>query len=138
MALCAYEYHLGETRMNNRLVRTMLLAPACLTLLFLAGCSSVSVDKLWPFDGKSGAAQSRAPANSTEYQCNGGKHFYVRLMDNGATAWLIYPDREVSLAKATTGSRYSNGVAVLEINGNESMLTDGTAIAYTGCKAVGK
>ena len=137
MAICAFE-NLGETRVNNRIVRTATLAPACLTLLLMAGCSSVSVDKLWPFDGKSSPAQARTPANATEYQCNGGKHFYVRTMDNGATAWLIYPDREVSLAKAATGSRYSNGVAVLEINGNESTLTDGTSVAYTGCKMAGK
>lgn len=124
--------------MNNRLIRTTIQAPACLMLLLAAGCSSVSVDKLWPFDGKSSPAQARTIANATEYQCSGGKHFYVRYMDNGATAWLIYPDREVSLAKAATGSRYSNGVAVLEINGNETTLNDGGAIAYTGCKAAGK
>ena len=127
-----------EFRVKNRFVRNTVLALACLALPIMAGCSSVSVDKLWPFDGKSGTGQARAPANATEYQCNSGKHFYVRYMDNGASAWLIYPDREVSLAKAATGSRYSNGVAVLEINGNESTLNDGTAIAYTGCKAVGK
>lgn len=127
--------------MNHRFARAAVLAPACLTLLLLAGCSSISsinVDKLWPFDGKSGTAQARALANATQYQCTGGKHFYVRFMDNGATAWLIYPDREVSLTKGSSGSRYSNGGAVLEINGNETTLNDGTAIAYTGCKAIGK
>ena len=124
--------------MNNRFIHTTVLAPACLTVLLLAGCSSVSVDKLWPFDGKSSTAQARTPANATEYQCVNGKHFYVRFLDNGATAWLIYPDREISLTKATGGARYSNGVAVLEINGNETTLTDGPTIAYTGCKTAEK
>jgi membrane-bound inhibitor of C-type lysozyme len=122
----------------NRRIRTTLLTSSCLSLLLLAGCSSVSVDKLWPFDDKSAATQTGAPPNATEYQCKDGKHFYLRTMDNGASVWLIYPDREVGLTKAASGSRYSNGIAVLEINGNESTLTDGTAIAYTGCKAVGK
>jgi len=100
----------------------------------LPACSSVSVDKVWPFNDKSGAsAQSHGPANATEYRCDGGKRFYVRYLDNGATAWLIYPDREVGLAKAASGSRYSNGVAVLEINGDQATLTDGT-VSYSGCK----
>lgn len=79
------------------------------------------------------------PPNSTEYQCNGGKRFYVRYLDNGAAAWLIYPDREVRLDKvnSTAGARYSNGIAMLEINGNEATLADGPAIAYTGCKSAG-
>jgi membrane-bound inhibitor of C-type lysozyme len=59
-------------------------------------------------------------------------------MDNGNTAWLIYPDREVGLAKAPSGTRYSNGVAVFEVNGNEASLTDGAKISYSGCKVAGK
>ena len=120
---------------NHTIIKNTLLG---LPLLMLSACSSVSVDKLWPFDGKSSPAQARTPANSTEYQCDAGKHFYVRYLDNGATAWLIYPDREVSLAKASSGTRYTNGVAVLELNGNEAKLNDGTTIAYTGCKSEAK
>lgn len=107
---------------------------ALITLVFiLSGCSSV---KVWPFDdkGSSASTQKRGPANATEYQCNAGKHFYVRTVDNGNTVWLIYPDREVALNKATSGSRYTNGVAILEINGTEATLNDGAAINYTGCK----
>ena len=73
------------------------------------------------------------PPNATEYQCDGGKRFYLRFLDNGATAWLIFPDREVGLPKTAKGTDYSNGVAVLEINGNEARLTDGN-ISYSGCK----
>lgn len=124
--------------MNNRFIRATALAFASLTLFLLSGCSSVSVDKLWPFDGKSAPPQARTLSNATEYQCNGGKRFYVRYVDNGASAWLIYPDREVSLAKASSGSGYTNGVAVLEINGNEATLNDGPTIAYNGCKAISK
>jgi len=117
--------------MTSLTLRALTLFSTCLTL---AGCSSVNVDKLWPFDSKSTLAQARNIANATEYQCAGGKHFYVRYMDNGATAWLIYPDREVSLSKASSGSRYTNGVAVLETNGSETTLNDGPAISYSGCK----
>ena len=76
----------------------------------------------------------------TEYQCAGGNHFYVKFMDNGpadknGTAWLIYPDREVALTKATgSTTRYTNGVAILDINNNEATLNDGPTIAYTACK----
>jgi hypothetical protein len=104
----------------------------CLTLL-LSGCSSVSIDKVWPFGENSSAARSGAPVNATEYQCDGGKHFYLRTVDNGNAAWLIYPDREVNLSK--DGNRYSNGIAVLEISDGVASLKDGPAIAYSGCKA---
>jgi membrane-bound inhibitor of C-type lysozyme len=105
--------------------------------LLLASCSSVNV---WPFDGSKSSDRPSAPSNATLYQCNGGKHFYVRYLDNGNTAWIIYPDREVGLAKGSggAGTRYTNGIAVLEINGSESTLNDGPSIAYTGCKTGAK
>ena len=102
-------------------------------LLLLAGCSSI--ENYNPF-GDSKPAEARKPENSTEYQCNGGKHFYVRMLDKGNAAWLIYPDREVNLDKIAggAGTRYSNGIAVLDINGAEATLNDGPGLAYTGCK----
>lgn len=114
--------------------RTLFIAASLATLL--SGCSSV---KVWPFDGASSSGQSHTPANSTKYQCSNGKHFYVRLLDSGNTAWLIYPDREIGLKKSgSANNRYSNGIAVLEINGNDTTLTDGTQINYSGCKPIGK
>lgn len=112
---------------------TRLAAPALLALLS-TGCSEV---KVWPFDSST-ASRSGAPANATEYQCNGGKRFYVRMMDNGSTAWVILPDREVGLSKSPTGSgtRYTNSIAVLEINSTETTLNDGPKISFSGCKAV--
>ncbi len=106
------------------------------TAALLASCSNVNV---WPFDG-SKSHEPLAPSNATLYQCEGGKHFYVRYLDNANTAWVIYSDREVGLAKGTggAGTRYSNGIAALEINGSEATLNDGPAISYTGCKAAGK
>ena len=60
----------------------------------------------------------------------GGKRFYVRDLENGAAAWLILPDRQVRLDKMTgAGTRYSNGIAVLEINGNEATLNDAPSIS---------
>lgn len=114
-------------------LKSIIATPAILLLVGLAGCSEV---KVWPFDGSKAAPQSRMVANATEYQCEGNKRFFVRMIDNGNAAWLIYPDRELSLAKgsAATGTRYSNGVAVLEINGSEATLKDGT-VSYSGCKA---
>ena len=101
-----------------------------LLALGLSACSSMS--NVWPFGDKPVPNQPRRLANSTEYQCEGGKHFYVRFADNGNTAWLIYPDHEVALAKS--GTHYSNGVAALDINGAEATLNDGPTIAYKGCK----
>lgn len=111
-------------------IKPLLLLLTC-TAALLQGCSNV---KVWPFDGSGSSGQTRSPANSTKYQCSNGKHFYVRLLDNGNTAWLIYPDREVSLSKSgSAANRYTNGIATLELNGNDSTLTDGAQINYSGC-----
>ena len=121
--------------MNNRFILKTCLAPISL-LLMLAGCSSVN---LWPFGSGSSAGQAPIPANSTEYVCDKGKKFYVRLIDSGVAAWLILPGREVSLAKvASANGRYSNGITTLDINGTDATLDDGPASSYIGCKAPGK
>jgi membrane-bound inhibitor of C-type lysozyme len=108
------------------------LAPLGFALL-IGGCSSVN---LWPFgDDRNVVNTPRVPANATEYRCEGNKTFHVRYLEGGK-AWVIFADRQVSLDKVTaeSGSRYSNGIAVLQINGPDVSLTDGPAIAYQGCK----
>jgi membrane-bound inhibitor of C-type lysozyme len=114
-----------------------VVAVSLLALAGLSACSSMSVDKVWPFGEEEGKGQPRRLANATEYQCEGGKRFHVRMADGGNTAWLIFPDREVALAKQAASTRYSNGVAVLEINGAEATLKDGAA-TFNGCKSAGK
>lgn len=104
-----------------------------LLVLLLSGCGGMS--SLWPFDG---AAQelSRTPVNSIAYQCDGGKRLYVRYVDNGAYAWVILPEREFRLDKASSvsGVRYSNGKATLDRNGDEVTLSDGPVVNYADCK----
>lgn len=103
--------------------------------LLLAGCGGMSMDSLWPFGG--GPEElSRTPANATAYQCDGGKRIYVRYMDNGAYAWVILPEREFRLDKASSaaGTRYGNGKATLEVAGEVVTLSDGPSVSYTGCK----
>ena len=121
--------------MGIRFIRAAWPALTCLALL-LAGCESVN---LWPFGGAKTQELSRTPANAIEYECNAGKRFHVRYLDNGNAAWVIYPEREFRLDKVAseTGARYSNGVAMLETNGSEATLRDGPTIAFTGCKAKG-
>jgi membrane-bound inhibitor of C-type lysozyme len=121
--------------MGNKFVTVLLITALGVSL---SACSSMSVDKVWPFGEKSPSNQPKRLANATEYLCEGGKRFHVRYADNDNTAWLIYPDREVSLAKEASATRYTNGIAVLEINGAEATLKDGPAVAYSGCKAAGK
>lgn len=124
------------TYMDNKLVRSALPALACLSLI-LPGCGGLNV---WPFSGEKSQDRTRAPSDATEYQCAGGKRLYVRYLDNGGAAWIIFPEREFRLDKvaSTAATRYSNGIAVLEVNGNEATLADGPAISFAGCKAVGK
>ncbi len=99
-------------------------------LVLLPSCSGI---KLNPFSSESGE-RSRDPANATEYVCEGKGRFFVRMLNNGNDAWLIYPDHEVNLPKTGTDNRYSSGAITLVINGAETTLNDGEKIAYTSCK----
>ena len=102
--------------------------------LLLAGCGSVN---LWPFGSEGMAERSRTPVNATEFQCDGGKRFYVRYLDGGAGAWVILPEREFRLdrAEAAAGTRYANATSSLEVNGNEAILRDGPATVYRECRS---
>jgi len=102
----------------------------------LAGCGEIKVKQFWPFGSDTVQERSRTPANATEYQCAGGKRFYVRTLDGGAAVWLILPERELRLDKlgAESGTSYGKGSTVLEINGSEASLKDGAAVTFSGCK----
>jgi len=95
----------------------------------LSGCSTAN---LWPF-GDESLERSTAPANATEYQCAGGKKFYVRNIEKGDAAWLILSDREVALPKKDAG-KYSNGVSTLTIKDGVATLEDNATTTYTDCK----
>lgn len=121
--------------MDNKFIRLALPVLTGLSFL-LSGCGGVNI---WPFSGEKNQDRLRTPSNATEYLCTGGKRFYIRYLDNGGAAWVIFPEREFRLDKVTfaTGTRYSNGIATLDINGNEATLVDGPAISFAGCKAAG-
>jgi membrane-bound inhibitor of C-type lysozyme len=104
---------------------------AC-SFALLAGCG------LWPF-GETNSERSRAPADATAYQCEGGKRFYLRYLNNAQSAWVIFPEREFRLDKApsASGTRYVQGPAVLEVTGDTLNLVDGPGIRYTNCKTTG-
>jgi len=109
-------------------------------LLAIIGLSACGGGKLWPFDGSNSDSAGYAPANSTEYQCEGNSKFYVRMLNNGNDAWLILPDREVSLSKTGSdgGMHYSNGISVLSINGEDATLSVNETRKLSQCKAVSK
>lgn len=123
--------------MHKKLMPITSAGLACLALL--AGCGDINVKKYLPFGSDVPQERSRTPANATEYQCSGGKRFYVRTLEGGAAVWLILSEREVRLSKLGAGAdmRYSNGIAVLELKGSEATLTDGASAAFTGCKTGG-
>jgi len=115
-------------------MRTTGAGLTCMVLL--AGCGEMNVKKYLPFANDTVQERPRMPANATEYQCAAGKRFFVRTLDGGAAVWLILPEREVRLDKLGSDAalRYGNGIAVLEINGNEATLKDGAATSFAGCK----
>lgn len=125
-----------ENGMQREPMRVTGAVAACVSLL-LAGCGDINVKKYIPFSGDTVQERSRTPQNATEYQCAAGKRFHLRMLDGGEAAWLILPEREFRLNKlAGSATRYSNGIAVLELGG-EATLTDGAAAPFTGCKPAG-
>ena len=104
----------------------------CLPLL-LGACGSVNLGSYWPFGGDKPPERNRAPANATEYQCAGGKRFYVRYLEGAA--WIILPEREFRLNKTDVAGRYGNGSTVLETAEGGVALREGSTATYAGCKA---
>lgn len=103
-----------------------------LLALTIPACSSIRLTN--PFGGDEGET-SQHPKDATQYICDGNKSFYVRMLNNGNDAWLIYPDHEVNLPKSSDDSRrYASGVIALVINGDATTLNDGEKIAYLNCK----
>lgn len=123
----------GTTRHRSNRSATLALAALAITL---GACSNI---KLWPLGDSTPTERSRVPTNAVEYRCEGGKSFYVRYLEEGAAAWVYFPERQVRLEKAASsaGTRYTNGNATLRIEGAEVTLTDGPAVSYLGCKTPG-
>lgn len=117
----------------QQLLRPALLAAA---VLALQACGSVNVN-LWPFGEERTTERSRVPANATAYQCDGDRKLYVRMLDNGAAAWVILPEREIRLEKtgAAAATNYAYRGTLLEIKGAEAVLLEGAKPVLTGCKA---
>lgn len=112
------------------------LRAAVLSTVLAAALSGCGGANLWPFDGEGAQPQSRVPANATAYQCEGGKRFFARFAEGGASVWVILPEREFRLDRVASGggSRYSNGKATLDTGGAGASLDDGPAAQFTGCK----
>ena len=106
----------------------------------ISACSAVkelSNVNIWPFGNSADEPRVYQPANSTPYLCEGNKKFFVRMLDNGASAWLILPDREVSLMKTGTSKEYTNGISKLDLTSDDVTLVVNEATKYVACKANG-
>ncbi|MGQ0510067.1 MAG: hypothetical protein ACT4P9_05585 [Betaproteobacteria bacterium] len=116
----------------EQLFRTALLVA---TSLALTACGGINV-KLWPFGEDQATERSRVPANATAYQCDGDRKLYVRMLDNGAAAWVILPEREIRLERtgAAAATNYAYRGTLLEIKGTEAVLLEGSKPVLTGCK----
>lgn len=113
----------------------VIMSKKIIQVLILSGILSLLVACSWSPFNTSAKEQSRVPANSVAYVCNDNHQFFLRMLNKGNDAWLIYPDHEVNLSKSTdNANRYVSGVITLFLNGDETTLNDGEKIAYIGCK----
>jgi len=103
--------------------------PITLAASLLAGCSMPRMD-IWPFGGPD-TGNVPPPPNASLYQCNSGASFWLRKLADG-NMWVIYPDRQIRLDKQDNGS-FSNGIAVLQFEGETATLRDGPQINYSNC-----
>ncbi len=120
---------------RNRICLTAHLCIAALAIL--AGCSGTSglgSVNLWPFGEVKEQERVRVAPNTVAYQCQGGKKFYVRDLENGAAAMVTLADRELRLErdKASPKVRYARARTTLEIEGEGAALADGAEI-FAGC-----
>jgi hypothetical protein len=111
-------------------MKTIRLSVLVCATGFLSACGGVS---LWPFESGPRPETSRAPADAVAYQCEGNKRLYVRMLDNGAAAWVILPEREFRLERVSPSS-YRVGANTLELDGAGASLSEGAVTTYSGCK----
>ena len=130
--------------MKKRLMNVSSIA-SLLVCALLSACSTVkdltNVDlsnmKVWSFGSSADAPRVYQPANSVPYMCEGNKKFFVRMLDKGASAWLILSDREVLLAQSGTSKVYTNGISKLDLSSEDVTLDVNETTRYVACKANG-
>ena len=84
---CALTGNIKMVKMTKLIKLSVILAAG-----LLSACSTLDKVKdvnLWPFGNGADAPRVYRPANSTEYLCEKGKKFYIRVLDNGANVWLM-------------------------------------------------
>ena len=119
--------------MTNFFIRTALLPTLGCLALILNACSTSNLMDGDIFNGKA-REMPRTPAGSVAYLCDNNAQFYVRFLNNGNDAWIIYRDHEVNLPKQADG-RYTNGSAVFTPSMTGATLTDGEKVNFSDCKA---
>ncbi len=103
------------------------------SILFLNACSTSNILSGDIFNSKV-RELPRTPAGSVAYTCDNNAQFYLRILNNGNDAWIIYPDHEINLAKQADG-RFTNGTAVFSPSTDGATLTDGEKVNFSACKA---
>jgi hypothetical protein len=107
---------------TNRALTALLLVSV------LGGCGG----SWWPFGGSSDES-NRVPAGASEFVCAQGKRLYVRLPEEGRSAWVILPEREFRLERASDG-RYSSASTTLSLQGDAASLDIDGQRQYADCK----
>lgn len=107
---------------------TRTLSTAALVAI-VQGCAG----SWWPFGSSDGEA-GRIPPGAVEYMCAEGKRLFVRFTDDGKSAWVILPERELRLDRSATSERYSNATTTLSLVDDNAQLDVEGARQFADCK----
>lgn len=105
---------------------------SALAALLLASVVGGCGGSWWPF-GAGSSESNRVPAGATEFACAQGKRLYVRFAEDGKSAWVILPERELRLERGGD-ERYGSGATTLSSQGDTTSLDIDGQRHYADCK----
>jgi len=111
-------------------------------LFFLIGSlfSACSLDKVPKIDSLSDMFSNNIeerkirPEESSQYNCNNKKSFFLLYLNEKKSVWVVLPDREFRLKQIDESQNiYSNDITTLEISPGQTQIKNEKEILYSQC-----
>jgi len=74
------------------------------------------------------------PEESSQYNCNNKKSFFLLYLNEKKSVWVVLPDREFRLKQIDESQNiYSNDITTLEISPGQTQIKNEKEILYSQC-----